>query len=742
MLLLSIILLPLVGAAINGLLGVRLFGRRIAAAIACAAMAGSFALSVWAVIGLLRLPEDARSLSVVLATWIPSIPLATATGIGYFSVDWAFRLDPLSAVMILVVTGIGFLIHVYSTAYMQDEPPAAYARFFAYLNLFCFFMLTLVLAANFVVMFVGWEGVGLCSYLLIGFWYEKQSAADAGKKAFITNRIGDWGFILGIFLVFFTFGSVDFNAVAGRTAIMPIETAQTGFGALSLICLLLFVGAVGKSAQLPLHVWLPDAMEGPTPVSALIHAATMVTAGVYMVARNATLFSHAPVVMEVVAVIGVLTAIMAATIAVVQTDIKRVLAYSTVSQLGLMFLATGVGAFGAAIFHLMTHAFFKALLFLGSGSVIHAMAGEQDMQRMGGLRKFMPVTFWTMLVGTLAIAGIPPLSGFFSKDEILYRTFLGGSLPEGLSRLLWVAAMATACLTAFYMFRLIYLTFFGTYRGPAWPVHASPPAALEAAVHGVRHPLDAHAHGQGQRAEHEVSHGAADVVTHGRAADVLSVVHVWHGPHESPGAMTLPLMALAAGAAVAGFAGIPAALGGGNWFEHFLAPACAARGLEAATEPHVSGAAELGLMLVSVIVAAAGILAARHIYESRAGLAEALAARWRGLHRLLLNKYYVDEVYDATVVNVTTSSARGLWRVDALVVDGFVNAWGWSTQIAAWFSHMFDKYIVDGLVNLLGWSAGEGSYAFRRVQTGLVQNYALMMLAGVFVLLTVYLLAG
>ena len=738
----AIILLPLIGAALNGLLGVRLFSRRIAAAIACAAMGGSFAVSVWAVIGLLRLPEDARSLTVVLATWIPPIPLATISGIGYFSVDWAFRLDPLSAVMILVVTGIGFLIHVYSTAYMQDEPPAAYARFFSYLNLFCFFMLTLVLAANFVVMFVGWEGVGLCSYLLIGFWYEKQSAADAGKKAFITNRIGDWGFILGIFLVFFTFGSVDFNAVAGRIAIMPVETAQAGLGALTLICLLLFVGAAGKSAQLPLHVWLPDAMEGPTPVSALIHAATMVTAGVYMVARNAALFSHAPVVMEIVAVVGVLTALMAATIAVVQTDIKRVLAYSTVSQLGLMFLATGVGAFGAAIFHLMTHAFFKALLFLGSGSVIHAMAGEQDMQRMGGLRKFMPVTFRTMLIGTLAIAGIPPMSGFFSKDEILYRTFLGGSLPEGLARLLWIAAMATACLTAFYMFRLIYLTFFGKYRGPDWPLHASPAAAFEAVAHGTTHPFDAHAHGQAQRADHEVSHGAADAVTRRPSTGVLSAVHVWHGPHESPGAMTLPLIALAAGAAVVGFAGIPAALGGSNWFEHFLAPAFAAHGLDAAAGEHMSVAAELGLMLASVIVAAGGILAARHVYEARAGLAEALADRWRGLHRLLLNKYYVDEIYDATVVNATTSGARGLWRLDAVVVDGFVNAWAWLAQIAAWFSHMFDKYIVDGVVNLVGWSAGEGSYAFRRVQTGLVQNYALMMLAGVFVLLTVYLIAG
>jgi NADH-quinone oxidoreductase subunit L len=734
MLLTSIILLPLLGAAIDGIIGVRRFSRSVAAVVACAAMGGSFALSVWAVVQLLARPDHDRIVDAVLASWIPPIALATSSGIGAFSVDWAFRLDPLSSVMILVVTGIGLLIHIYSTAYMQEEPAPAYARFFCYLNLFCAFMLTLVLASNFVVMFVGWEGVGLCSYLLIGFWYEKKSAADAGKKAFITNRIGDWGFILGIFLVFFTFGTLDFHAVAGRAAIMPIETAHIGLGVLSTICVLLFVGATGKSAQIPLHVWLPDAMEGPTPVSALIHAATMVTAGVYMVARNATLFSHAPVVMEVVAVVGVLTALMAATIAVVQTDIKRVLAYSTVSQLGLMFLATGVGAFGAAIFHLMTHAFFKALLFLGSGSVIHAMAGEQDMRRMGGLRAYMPVTFRTMLVGTLAIAGIPPLSGFFSKDEILYRTFLGGSLPHGLALVLWVAAVAAACLTAFYMFRLMLLTFFGTYRGPAWDVHASPAAALEAAVHGVRHPLDAHAHGQAQRMEHEVSHGAADVLTH---------PHVWHGPHEAPRAMTMPLVLLAVGAVVAGFVGVPAALGGSNRIEHFLEPAFTARGLAPAAhqEPHLSVAAELGLMLLSVAVAAAGILLARHVYAARAELADRLAARWRGLHSLLSNKYYVDEIYDATVVRATVASAKGLWQIDARVVDGAVNAWAWITQIAAWFSHMFDKYVVDGIVNLVGGIAGEGSYAFRRVQTGLVQNYALMMLAGIFVLLTVYLLA-
>ncbi|HKF69019.1 MAG TPA: NADH-quinone oxidoreductase subunit L, partial [Vicinamibacterales bacterium] len=380
--------------------------------------------------------------------------------------------------MILIVTGIGTLIHVYSTAYMHDEPRGGVARFFCYLNLFCFFMLTLVLGNNFLVMFVGWEGVGLCSYLLIGYWYEKKTASDAGKKAFITNRVGDWGFILGVFLIYMTFGTFDFRAVQNAAATMPIETMQ--FGVLSTICLLLFVGATGKSAQIPLYVWLPDAMEGPTPVSALIHAATMVTAGVYMLGRNAVLFSHAPLVMTIVAIVGVLTALMAATIGLVQYDIKRVLAYSTVSQLGYMFTAMGVGAFSAGAFHLMTHAFFKALLFLGSGSVIHAMAGEQDMRMMGGLKKQLPVTFATMMIGTLAIAGIFPLSGFFSKDEILFRAFVA-------NKAIWVLAVATAFMTAFYMYRLMSMTFFGGYRGPAWET-ASAAAVAAAAVHHVKHP--------------------------------------------------------------------------------------------------------------------------------------------------------------------------------------------------------------------------------------------------------------
>jgi NADH-quinone oxidoreductase subunit L len=685
-------LLPAAGALLNGVVGVRWFGRTTSGALACLTMAGSLGLSLWAFAGLLSLAPESRVYDVVLATWIPSIPLQTSTGIGAFGVDWAFRLDPLSALMILVVTGVGLLIHVYATAYMHDEPPAAYARFFCYLNLFCVFMLLLVLGSNFVVMFVGWEGVGLCSYLLIGYWYEKKSAADAGKKAFVTNRIGDWGFLLGIFLVFVTFGTLDFREVANAASAMPKETA--GFGVLSAICLLLFVGATGKSAQIPLHVWLPDAMEGPTPVSALIHAATMVTAGVYMVARNAVLFSQAPRVMLIVAIVGALTALMAATIGLVQNDIKRVLAYSTVSQLGYMFLALGVGAFAAGVFHLMTHAFFKALLFLGSGSVIHASSGEQDLQKLGGLRRFMPVTFGAMMIGTLAIAGIPPFSGFFSKDEILYQTFVGNPA-------LWGLAVLTALLTAFYMFRLMALTFWGTYRGPA-------------------------------------AHGS-------------------HGPHESPRLMTWPLIALAAGAVLAGAAGIPKALGGSNAIEHFLAPSfSASHGRAASTETGGASAApadaqpgadasghgmELGLMLLSVLVAAAGILMARRMYVDRPEIPERMAARWSGLHSLLSNKYYVDEIYDATVGNATTASSEVCATFDQRVIDGAVDGSGWLTKIAAWISYMFDKYVVDGLVNLVGWVSGESSYGLRRFQTGLVQNYALVMVLGVFVFLTVYLLS-
>jgi NADH-quinone oxidoreductase subunit L len=754
-------LLPGFGALINGLIGIRLFSRRLAGAVACTMMGAALVLAVVAFWQLLGLPADARAYDVVVAQWIPTIPLATRTGYAAFQVPWGFRLDPLSGLMLLVVTGIGTLIHVYSTAYMADEPRGGVARFFCYLNLFCFFMLMLVLGNNFLVMFVGWEGVGLCSYLLIGYWYEKKSASDAGKKAFITNRVGDWGFILGVFLIYYTFGTFDFRAVQNAAAAMPIETH---FGVLSAISLLLFVGAIGKSAQIPLYVWLPDAMEGPTPVSALIHAATMVTAGVYMVGRNAVLFSHAPLVMEVVAIVGVLTALMAASIGLVQYDIKRVLAYSTVSQLGYMFTAMGVGAFSAGAFHLMTHAFFKALLFLGSGSVIHAMAGEQDMRRMGGLKKYLPVTFATMMIGTLAIAGIPPFAGFFSKDEILFRAFLS-------NKAIWVLAVATALMTAFYMFRLLYMTFYGTYRGPAWET-AGRAAASTAAAHGVPHPADAHAHGQAHREDHEVSHGPAEPHSQSPVAshDDHGGGHghgPWHGPHESPTPMTFPLMALAVGALVAGFVGIPAALGGSNTIEQFLEPsftaehAIADRGSRIAegnpnpqleirnpqseirneeAEPHVSRGVELGLMGISVLIAVAGILIARKFYVTSPEIADRLAVRWAGAHRTLLNKYYVDELYDATVISGTLRAARGLWAVDRNVVDGAVNGTGWITVISAWFSGLTDRTIVDGAVNLVGWIAQESSHVFRRLQTGLVQNYALFMLFGVFAFMSIYLL--
>jgi NADH-quinone oxidoreductase subunit L len=766
-------LLPGLGAAINGLVGVRFFSKKTAGGVAVATMLGALALSLVAFVELLGLPADARSHEVVLADWIPAIPLATHDGIGRLQIPWGFRLDPLAGMMLLVVTGIGSLIHVYSTAYMADEPRGGVARFFCYLNLFCFFMLTLVLGSNFLVMFVGWEGVGLSSYLLIGYWYEKKSAGDAGKKAFITNRVGDWAFILGMFLIFFTFGTLDFRAVQDAAAALPVEAAH--WGVLSTICLLLFIGATGKSAQIPLYVWLPDAMEGPTPVSALIHAATMVTAGVYMLGRNAVLFSQAPMVLQIVAIVGVLTALMAASIGLVQYDIKRVLAYSTVSQLGYMFTAMGVGAYAAGAFHLMTHAFFKALLVLGSGSVIHAMAGEQDMRRMGGLKKYLPVTYTTMMIGTLAIAGIPPLSGFFSKDEILFRAFLG-------NKLVWVLAVATALMTAFYMFRLMAMTFFGAYRGPAWEPaghgHAAPALAggashakdVQVAIqHGVGHPADPAAHGQAAHAAHEVTHGPVDSHGHGTAPDPhANAGHghgPWHGPHESPKPMTVPLMALAVGAVVAGFFGIPAALGGGNAIEHFLEPSFTASAAHAGGEhgaaaghtensagehggaasheegeSHASRGVEIGLMAFSVVIALIGIAIANRFYVQKPEVSESLARRFAGAHRLLSNKYYVDELYNGTVISGTMASGRGLWSVDRNVVDGAVNGTSWLTVISAWFSGLTDRTIVDGAVNLVGWIVQESSYWFRRVQTGLVQNYALLMLFGIFMFVSVYLL--
>jgi len=665
-------LFPFLGFVVNATMGRRL-PKSVSGGLASLVMLASFAVSVISVLQLAGLPPDARTIDQTLYTWIAS---------GDLNIALAFRVDPLSAVMILVITGIGSLIHIYSTAYMHDEVDSEFARYFSYLNLFAAFMLVLVLGANFPLLFVGWEGVGLCSYLLIGFWYKKKSANDAGKKAFVVNRIGDYAFILGMLALFAKFGTLDFRSIASAVAVLPVETE---FGILSLAALLLFIGATGKSAQIPLYTWLPDAMEGPTPVSALIHAATMVTAGVYMIGRNAVLFSHAPETMMIVAVIGALTALMAGTIGLVQNDIKRVLAYSTVSQLGYMFLAMGVGAFGAGIFHLYTHAFFKALLFLGSGAVIHALHGEQDIRNMGGLKKELPLTYWTFLIGAIAIAGVFPLSGFFSKDEILFETFIEGHT------LLWVIGALTALLTATYMFRLVFLTFHGERR------HDAPVAA------------DAHS---------APSHPHTVAPSH----------HERQHLHDAPPAMAIALIVLAIGSFAAGWIGIPHALGGrnelGSWLEPaFSAPAGAGEGAAAEAAAVAEGAAaegehtalELTLMGVSLTIALAGIAFAWFVWIRRRRVADNMAREFPGLHRLLLNKYYVDELYDATVVQpIKAASTEGLWRwFDVKVIDGAVNG---------------SASIVEGSAAML-----------RRLQSGSVRAYAGSLFVGVVVILGYYL---
>jgi NADH-quinone oxidoreductase subunit L len=649
--LLLIPLLPLLGFLVTAGLGRRLT-KAAAGATACGAMLLSFLVSAVAVFRLVALPPESRAIVHQAFTWITS---------GDLTIGLTFRLDPLSAVMILVVSGIGSLIHIYSTAYMHEESDSEFARYFSYLNLFAAFMLVLVLGANFVVMFVGWEGVGLCSYLLVGFWYEKTAASDAGKKAFIVNRVGDVGFILGMFLAFVRFGTLDFQEIAHALAGIGPEAM---FGTISLMTLLLFVGATGKSAQIPLYVWLPDAMEGPTPVSALIHAATMVTAGVYMIGRNAVLFSHAPQTLTIVAVVGTATALMAGTIGLVQNDIKRVLAYSTVSQLGYMFLAMGVGAFAGGIFHLYTHAFFKALLFLGSGAVIHALAGEQDLRRMGGLKRDLPITYWTFVIGAIAIAGVPGFAGFFSKDEILFRTFASGHT------LLWSVGLLTSLLTAVYMFRIVFLAF-----------------------HGERAPVGAHPSSDGG---HPPSGG-----------QVPSGGHL----HDAPPAMALALVVLAVGSVVAGYAGLPSILGGGDWFATFLAPSFGPPAIEAVVEHGLEGT----LMIVSSAVALAGIGIAAYFFLTHKASADRMADRFAAVHGLLLNKYYVDEMYDAMLVQpIRLVSQEGLWKfVDSTVIDGAVNGVG---------------EVVTGWSELL-----------RRLQTGSVRAYAASLFFGVVMVLGYYL---
>jgi NADH-quinone oxidoreductase subunit L len=654
-------LFPLLGAAANGLFGIRWFSRRAVGATAVGAAGLSFAAAAASFVGLLRSAEPV--LVKTLFTWVPASLVRTAGGSAVpFRIDLAFRFDSLAAVMTLVVTGVGLLIHVYSLGYMARDK--SYARFFAFLNLFTFAMLILVLGANLGVMFIGWEGVGLCSYLLIGFWFTKDAAAKAGKKAFITNRVGDFGFLLGAGILVASLGTLD---IAGITA--AVAGGALAKGTATAAALLLFLGATGKSAQIPLYTWLPDAMEGPTPVSALIHAATMVTAGVYMVARLHVLFSFSGTALTVVALTGAVTAVYAATMGFVQTDIKRVLAYSTISQIGTMFIGLGVGAYAAGVFHLVTHAFFKSLLFLAAGSVIHALGGEQDMRRMGGLRRRIPRTYRVFLIGALAISGIPGLSGFFSKDEILASAFASGNL------VVWGLGLIGAAMTAFYMFRLIFLTFYGEERF------------------------------SGETGRH---------------------------PHESPPVMLVPLEILAVLALAGGYVGLPHVLGGGAWFGRFLETSTGAH------EFHLASGTEIALMVLSVGAVLLAIAAAHAIYVRRRGEpARRFAETFRGLYRTVSRKYYVDEFYDKALVGGVLLAARIADWFDRRVIDGLVNGAAGLARYGSRLAIRFDEDVVDGSVNGIGRAHLAVSAFLRRAQTGRISNYALAVVLGVILAITI-----
>ena len=678
--------LPFLGALLNGFLLKGRVSKSVVAAIACGTVGLAAILGIVSIVSYLGSPEHAagQGWDQDVYLWMPAGPLQTAAdGVRNFSVGMGFLLDPLSCVMLFVVTFVGFWIHLYSVGYMSHEE--GFQRYFTYLNLFMGAMLLLILGNNYAVMFVGWEGVGLCSYLLIGFYYKEEFPPFAGRKAFITNRVGDFGFVLGLFALVATFGSLKYTEIFPRIAENPSLLTgpyHLGLTLAGFIGLTMFIGAMGKSAQIPLYVWLPDAMAGPTPVSALIHAATMVTAGVYMVARSNVIYQLAGGVSLFVAAIGAATAIFAATIGLAQNDIKKVLAYSTVSQLGYMFLAAGLGAYTAAIFHVMTHAFFKALLFLGSGSVIHAMGGEQDMRKMGGLKKYLPATHLTFFIGCLAIAGVPGLAGFFSKDEILHAA------AGGHHWVLYAVGFITAGLTAFYMFRAFYMTFHGSFRGT-----------------------------------HEQEH------------------HL----HESPPVMTIPLWVLAVGAVAAGYVGIPKLLTGGkdlNFFHHLLEGSLYEIAGRPVEEHHMSLGMEIGLVLAAVAVGLVGIFLARWLYRDR-GLATdtAFETRLPAPHRVLANKYYVDELYDKTVIGGTWGLGRALFKFDAGVIDGLlVNGIGRNFTITlSMLSSFFDKYVVDGLVNFSGFLTSLFSKGFRRVQTGSVSNYAMVLAVGLFAMVCVYL---
>ena len=601
-----VVSLPLIGFFINGIFGKKIASERFSGILGSGVVGAAFVASALMFLAMVHSPVEGRTQIVSLFEWLSA---------GSLSVAAAYRIDQLSILMCLIITGVGFLIHVYSIGYMRGDP--GFWRFFCYLNLFIFMMLNLVLADNFLLMFLGWEGVGLCSYLLIGFWHDRQfdtggyppgtsTTSDAARKAFIVNRVGDFGFLVAMLLIFSTFGSLTFGEVLPRAAAI----VEPGSSTIFWITLLLFLGAVGKSAQIPLYIWLPDAMAGPTPVSALIHAATMVTAGVYVVARCSILYALSPATLQIVGTVGCLTAIFAATIGLVQNDIKKILAYSTISQLGYMFLALGVGAFTSGMFHLITHAFFKALLFLGAGCVIHALKGEQDIRSMGGLGSPMPTTRWTFLAGSLAIAGIPPLSGFFSKDDILLRTYAGGAT------LLWIIGWITAGLTAFYIFRLFCLAFTGEGR---WP--------------------------------HDVH------------------------PHEMPGSMTIPLVILSVLSVAGGVIGIPSNLGGGNLLEGWLEPIFSTADARLAALHDTPLSMEYVLIALSIGIAVAGAYGASFLYRRRADLAARIITRFNAVYGLLVHKYYVDEIYDALIVSpLERISKTLLWKgVDGRLIDGAVD---------------------------------------------------------------------
>jgi NADH-quinone oxidoreductase subunit L len=627
-------LLPLAGFLINGTLGRRLPRAAVSSvALLFTALPALIVAKLWLTMTAAGAPG---AIQVVSRPWI------AITGL---TINFAFSVDHLTLIMLSVVTGVGFLIHLYSVGYMAHEE--GYWRFFAYLNLFMFFMSVLVLASSFLLLFVGWEGVGLASYLLIGFYFKKTSAANAGRKAFVVNRIGDFGFLLAMFLLILHFGSLNFSDIFANIAQHP-EWHAAHF--LTAIALLLVVGACGKSAQIPLYIWLPDAMEGPTPVSALIHAATMVTAGVYMIARCHVLFDAAPLALTVVACIGAATAFFAASVGMVQHDIKRVLAYSTISQLGYMFLACGVGAYTAGIFHLLTHAFFKALLFLAAGSVIHALSGEQDMRKMGGLRTRTPITFWTMSAGVFAISGIPPFAGFFSKDEILYKAALS---PNPLHIFLWLLGLVAAGMTSFYMFRLWFKTFFGQ---PRFDEHASD------------------------------SHGES------------------HGVHESPWLMLFPLVVLAILSVAGGWIDVPAALDGSYHFEHFLEPVFSTVTAAHASVPTTGDGLELILAAISVLVALAGFFFAWLFYYKKPGTADALAIRAKSVYALLENKYWIDEVYATVLVTPLLMFTRGVLEliVDRGVVNGTGRSAAFVTRGLAWATR---TQISGNIRSYAGWLA-------------------------------------